>query len=55
MEGKRWKQTSLELRQVVNGLLELDPEKRLTVKQVLDHDWIQKQLPILDKLYKKLL
>ncbi len=54
METEKWKQTSLELRQVINGLLELDPSRRFTVDDVLEHEWIQKQLPLLQKLYQKL-
>jgi serine/threonine protein kinase len=54
MEGTNWRKTSIESRQVVNGLLELNPQQRLTVNQVLQHPWIQNQLPLLEKLYHKL-
>lgn len=33
---------SIEARHLIQGMMERDPQKRLTVKQVLNHKWLQK-------------
>lgn len=35
------KEVSDEAMNLVNGLLEIDPKKRLTVEQILNHPWIK--------------
>jgi serine/threonine protein kinase len=35
------KEVSEEAMNIVNGLLEIDPKKRLTVDQILNHPWIK--------------
>ena len=37
-----WKKLSKESRDFVNKLLQKDPEKRMTIKQILEHEWIKK-------------
>lgn len=37
-----WKKLSKESRDFVNKLLQKDPDKRMTIKQILEHEWIKK-------------
>ena len=37
-----WKNISLEAKMFVDNLLEKDPEKRMTIQEVLQHKWLQK-------------
>lgn len=36
----QWKKISFQAKSFVMGLLTKDPTKRLTVKQALEHDWL---------------
>ncbi len=36
----RWKQVSPEARLLVQGMLTKDPDRRITLKEVLTHPWI---------------
>ncbi|XP_078149323.1 calcium-dependent protein kinase 10-like [Carex rostrata] len=36
-----WSQISDGAKDLVNGMLRIDPRKRLTIQQVLDHPWLQ--------------
>jgi len=44
-----WSKLSFEAKTFVDGLLQKKPEKRYTIKEVLEHPWIKK----MDKLPKK--
>ncbi|ESP05300.1 hypothetical protein LOTGIDRAFT_208293 [Lottia gigantea] len=35
------------LSSLINGMLEYDPKKRLTIEQIRNHDWIRKKQPVL--------
>ena len=48
-EEKIWKQYSPEAKTFVDGLLQKKPEKRYTIKEVLEHPWIKK----MDKVPEK--
>ena len=37
-----WKKLSVESKQFVDNLLDKDPKKRMSIKEVLEHPWIQK-------------
>ena len=37
-----WKNISLEAKMFVDNLLDKDPEKRMTIQEVLQHKWLQK-------------
>ena len=37
-----WKNISIEAKMFVDNLLEKDPEKRMTIQEVLQHKWLQK-------------
>lgn len=37
-----WKKKSLEAKYFVSGLLQKDPENRLNIKDVINHEWIRK-------------
>lgn len=37
-----WKMLSAEAKSFVEGLLQKKPEKRITIKQILEHEWIKK-------------
>ena len=39
---ERWKNSSLEVRDLINKLLVYEPEKRLTAKEALKHPWFEK-------------
>jgi len=39
---KDWKEVSQEAKQLVKGLITVDPAKRLTAKQALEHAWFKK-------------
>ena len=39
---KLWKKISKEAKNFVEMLLQKEPEKRMDIKQCLEHDWIQK-------------
>lgn len=39
---KLWRNISLEARNFVSGLLQKNPVKRMTIKQILEHEWIKK-------------
>ncbi|ESO00961.1 hypothetical protein HELRODRAFT_82648, partial [Helobdella robusta] len=40
MKGERWDGISQDAKNIIQGLLTVDPTKRLTIKQLLDHDWL---------------
>ena len=35
------KEVTEEANNIINGLLEIDPKKRLTVDQILSHSWLK--------------
>jgi hypothetical protein len=41
-ESKIWNKYSSEAKNFVEGLLQKKPEKRLTIKEILEHPWIKK-------------
>lgn len=41
MTGPQWTPVSAKAKDVINGLLTVDPKKRLTMKQLLCHPWLQ--------------
>lgn len=49
LSGRYWKDISKEAKQVVKGLLEKDPKKRMTAKQALEHRWIKERQSLLPK------
>ena len=51
-DSKIWNNLSSEAMKFVNGLLKKNPEKRLTITQVLEHPWIKKFSKIPDKRIK---
>jgi serine/threonine protein kinase len=48
-----WDHCSIQCKMVVKGLLERVVAKRLDSEQVLRHEWINKHIVILQKLYRK--
>lgn len=44
MKGNQWKGVSTEAKDVIKGLLTIDPKKRLTLIQLIDHPWVQSQI-----------
>lgn len=38
------KDVSDEVNQLIKGLLEIDPKKRLTVDQILSHSWLKNSI-----------
>ena len=40
-EGDRWSQVSDELKDLIRGMLEKSPSKRLKINEVLSHSWLQ--------------
>lgn len=48
MTGNSWDQVSDEAKQLLNSLLVVDPDKRLTAKQMIDHRWFQESDDTLD-------
>jgi serine/threonine protein kinase len=44
LHGAVWDTVSGEVKDLIRGLLTLDPVKRLTVEQALDHEWIKQTL-----------
>merc|ERR1711871_181688 len=42
-EDENWEDVSEGAKDLVRGLLTVDPKKRLTAKEVIDSDWIQKK------------
>lgn len=44
MKGSQWKSVSTEAKEVIKGLLTIDPKKRLTLTQLIDHPWVQLQI-----------
>jgi len=45
MEGDHWDQISLDAKQLITDLLQVQPSKRLSAHAVLDHPWLQKTAP----------
>lgn len=41
MSGHQWKSVSPEAKDVIKGLLTIDPKKRLTLNQLIEHQWVQ--------------
>ena len=37
-----WKNISIEAKMFVDNLLDKDPDKRMTIQEVLQHKWLQK-------------
>ena len=48
-DNKIWNKYSREAKNFVDGLLQKKPEKRLTIKEILEHPWIKK----MDKMPQK--
>ena len=45
MEGDHWDQISLDAKQLITDLLQVQPSNRLSAHAVLDHPWLQKTAP----------
>eukprot|EP00301_Raphidiophrys_heterophryoidea_P005913 c12430_g1_i3.p1 GENE.c12430_g1_i3~~c12430_g1_i3.p1 ORF type:complete len:454 (-),score=79.80 c12430_g1_i3:1644-3005(-) len=43
-----WDRVSAEAKDLINRLLEVDPTKRLTAEEAMDHDWLKKEAADLD-------
>ena len=41
-KGKPWENVSDSLKQLIKGMLEKDPQERLTIADVLEHPWFNK-------------
>lgn len=39
--GDQWSKVSDSAKDLVKGLLEIDPAKRLSVEKALEHPWVQ--------------
>ncbi|KAJ3156584.1 Checkpoint kinase 2 [Geranomyces variabilis] len=50
-----WSTISQEAIDLIGRLLEVEPQKRLTIDQALAHPWINNQKVLLKKLYRKML
>lgn len=46
--GDVWKKHSKLVKDFISALMELNPEKRLTAKEALEHEWIQKSATMPD-------
>ena len=44
-ESEAWKEKSEELKDLISRLLVKDPSRRLSAKEILEHDWIKKFSP----------
>lgn len=44
LNSSQWKDVSRNCKDVIVGLLNVDPKKRLTLNQLLEHPWIQEQI-----------
>ncbi|TPX67100.1 hypothetical protein SpCBS45565_g04017 [Spizellomyces sp. 'palustris'] len=53
--GPEWRHVSNDAKDLICRLLEIDPERRLTVEQALQHPWIGNQEDLLCKLYARML
>lgn len=42
--GKEWSIISNEAKDLIQNLLQIDPQKRLSSKQILQHKWFKDQL-----------
>ncbi|KAI0560313.1 Serine/threonine protein kinase [Gracilaria domingensis] len=49
MVGEGWDQVSEEGKQFLKQLLQVDPKKRLTAEQALNHPWVSRDAPSLDR------
>ena len=47
-EDKIWKKLSKEAKDFVDGLLQKEPTKRLTIEQAVEHPWIKKYSKVPD-------
>lgn len=41
MKGKEWSSVSEQAKQLIKGLLTVDPAKRVTMQQLEAHDWLK--------------
>ncbi|KNC96528.1 CAMK protein kinase [Spizellomyces punctatus DAOM BR117] len=53
--GPEWRHVSNDAKDLICRLLEIDPERRLTVEQALQHPWIASQEDLLCRLYARML
>lgn len=42
--GCQWSRVSEHAKDVIRGLLTIDPKERLTLSQVIEHKWVQDQI-----------
>ncbi|KAJ3325597.1 Checkpoint kinase 2 [Boothiomyces sp. JEL0866] len=52
---KRWNSISPDAKSLIKHLLVTDPDKRYTVDQIFQHRWIAHSLPVLQRLYSKII
>jgi serine/threonine protein kinase len=48
-DRETWKNYSAESKDIISRLLIKNPEKRITLQEVIDHKWFKKALKIDDK------
>eukprot|EP00488_Nonionellina_sp_1-RS-2012_P000080 TRINITY_DN10266_c0_g1_i1.p1 TRINITY_DN10266_c0_g1~~TRINITY_DN10266_c0_g1_i1.p1 ORF type:complete len:119 (-),score=22.28 TRINITY_DN10266_c0_g1_i1:141-467(-) len=46
MDSDRWNDVSVEAKDLVQFLLQIDPEKRYSAKEVIRHKWIRKYIDV---------
>lgn len=43
MEGEPWMEISCEAKDLIRKILVVDPKKRITVKEALEHKWFEEK------------